>query len=235
MKKYLVILTLSLLALILAACGGQFADTTEVVQPPSAVAQEQPTAPAEEPGPPATLDTFDTQTSDAGQVVIDVTPRTFGQDAWDFEVALNTHSVSLNFDLTTVSVLRCDQGQEYAPVAWEGSGPGGHHRSGVLKFAAVDHPVSLVEIVIRDVAEVPERIFRWDVPGGAELSQDRSITQPPEPQPTSEVGDGPARVVLSGEEFHFGDVVLSQGMVSREIDITNTGTGTLHIEGVVPT
>lgn len=172
MKKRFVVSVLVPLALILAACGGPSADPARDAQPEAApkggqtVAQEPSPVPTPQPSPtqPSASPTFDTQSSDAGRVVIAVTPLTLSDDDWSFEVALNTHSVNLGFDMTEVSALRCDQGQEYAPTDWDGSGPGGHHRSGVLKFAALDHPTSFVEIVIRNVAGEPERLFRWKVP-----------------------------------------------------------------------
>ena len=233
MKKWRIVVPSSFLVLVLAACGGSSAESPLSVQPPLAATEEPAPSPADDAGPPAAPDSFDTQTSDAGEVVIDVTPRTLGEDAWDFEVNLNTHSVSIDSDLTTVSALRCDRGQEYAPVAWEGSGPGGHHRSGVLRFAALDHSVSFVEVVIRNVANVPERTFRWDVSSSLASSRDSFVTQTPEQAP--ETVDGPAQVVLSAEEFRFGDVVMGNGVVARTIFIVNSGSGTLYIEGVVPT
>lgn len=216
-KRRFVVSVLALLALILAACGGQDAE------PPQASAPE-----------PAASQTFDTQSSDAGRVMIDVTPLKLSGDAWEFDVALNTHSVNLGFDMTEVSALRCDQGQEYASIGWDGSGPGGHHRSGVLKFAALDHPTSYVEILIRDVAGEPERLFRWEVPA-AESSVDSSATQVSAPQSAPMAGEGPAHMVLSSPEFHFGNVVMSEGAVSSVLNITNNGGGTLRIEGVEPT
>ena len=51
-----------------------------------------------------------------------------------FEVRMNTHSVGLSQDLLTVCTLTDDQGNEYRPTNWDGSPPGGHHRTGVLEF-----------------------------------------------------------------------------------------------------
>jgi hypothetical protein len=160
--------------------------------------------------------------NDAGQVSIDVTPLTLGDDVWDFDVA-------------KVSALRCDQGQEHLPVAWDGSSPGGHHRSGVLKFPALDHPTSFVEIVIRDVASVPERVFEWDTPGEAASSIGDIVAGSSTVQPSAAAGDGSPEIGLSDQEFHFGDVVMSQGAVQETIEITNAGSGTLRIEGTEPT
>lgn len=102
--------------------------------------------------------------NDAGRVAIEVQPLTLGdgQEIWEFGVALNTHSVDLSYDLMEVAELRCERGEEYQPSSWDGSPPGGHHRRGVLRFAALDHPTSFIEIVIRNVADVPERLFRWE-------------------------------------------------------------------------
>lgn len=161
---YLVLAVAILAVLLLAGCAGKQPERGRL------------SVSTAEPGP-STTETRQSFSSDwdlsprrndAGRVVIDIVPLSLSDDPWEFEVAFNTHSVDLGFDVAGVSVLRCDQGQEYAPTAWDGSSPGGHHRSGVLKFAALDHPTSSVEIVIRDVAGVPERVFHWDLPRRAE-------------------------------------------------------------------
>lgn len=85
------------------------------------------------------------------------------------------------------------------------------------------------------MAQVPERIFRWDVPRSAESSPGSSAAQAAVPQSSPVTDDGLAHVALSDQEFYFGDVVMSEGIVSRAMDITNTGSGTLRIEGVEPT
>lgn len=170
------------------------------------------------------------QQNSAGRVDIDVTPLAMDGDAWEFEVALNTHSVDLGFDLTEVSALRCDQGQEFEAIAWDGSGPGGHHRSGVLKFAALDHATSSVELVIRDVAQVPERVFRWETPGEAKPSEDSVATQT-----SSTAADGPANVTLSDQTFDYGNVSMNGGVAEQAIDITNSGGDILRIQSVEPT
>jgi hypothetical protein len=97
-------------------------------------------------------------------VTVDVKPMQFaaGKPA-KFEVSMNTHSVDLGVDLIAVSTLTDDQGKEYRPVNWDGTGPGGHHRSGVLEFPALEGTPKSVTLVIRDIARVPERIFQWDL------------------------------------------------------------------------
>jgi len=123
--------------------------------------QNQPAAPEGQASPSWDLSP---RYSDAGRVSVEVQPLTPPNDegVWDFGVALNTHSVDLDYDLTDVAVLRCDRREEYRPLSWDGSPPGGHHRRGVLSFTALDHPTQFIEIVISDVANVPERLFRWE-------------------------------------------------------------------------
>jgi hypothetical protein len=108
-----------------------------------------------------------TQVSDANQVKVAATWR--GPERGPiFEMALDTHVVDLDgYDLTRLAVLRTDQGLEVAPSGWDAP-KGGHHRSGTLSFPPVigDRPVispgtGAIELIVRDVAGVPERTFRW--------------------------------------------------------------------------
>ena len=111
-----------------------------------------------------------TQTNEGGQVTIAVTWDR-GQSAPVFNVAMNTHSVDLDaVDLSQVAVLRTDQGAEVGPTGWDAP-KGGHHRSGTLTFPAMTPSGAVVlgdgtrsfELLIRNVAGVPEREFRWAV------------------------------------------------------------------------
>lgn len=78
-------------------------------------------------------------------------------------VAMNTHSVELDYDLARLAVLRTDRGDEVIPLRWDGA-RGGHHVNGTLYFPAMDlKGVQWVELVIREVAGVPERTFRWEL------------------------------------------------------------------------
>ena len=109
-------------------------------------------------------DAFSSKKSRKNGVTVDVKPMTFaaGQPA-KFEVSMSTHSVDLGEDMAVVSTLRDDQGREYKPVNWDGDGPGGHHRSGVLEFPALEGSPKSVTLVIRNIAKVPERVFEWNL------------------------------------------------------------------------
>lgn len=191
-----------LAVLLLAGCAGglfegQTSLSTPATQPGQSAAETQPSASGWDLSP---------RRNDARGVVIDVQPLGLGadQEVWEFNVALNTHSVNLDYNLTEVAVLRCERGQEYKPVSWEGSPPGGHHRQGVLRFASLDHPSSFLELVIQDVAGVSERIFRWET---QETSTDLS------PAPTR-VGGVPSasESTVSSAEVHPRSDELQTGL-----------------------
>jgi hypothetical protein len=80
-----------------------------------------------------------------------------------FEIRMNTHSGDLSQDLVAVCTLKDNSGREYRPTSWDGSPPGGHHRSGVLEFAELGEGAESITLVIREVANVSERVFNWSV------------------------------------------------------------------------
>lgn len=107
---------------------------------------------------------YDNIVDDEGGVRVAVKPEVLAPEGpVKFAISLNTHSVPLVQDLTAVAELRDDQGRSYRPEKWEGSPPGGHHRRGTLIFPALQDPVQSVTLIIRDVADVPERTFSWQV------------------------------------------------------------------------
>jgi hypothetical protein len=80
-----------------------------------------------------------------------------------FQVVLDTHSVALDgYDLKAMSLLRDDTGTTYLPNAVENKG-GGHHREVILTFPKVSPGAKRLEIVLKDVAGVKERTFRWNL------------------------------------------------------------------------
>jgi hypothetical protein len=106
-----------------------------------------------------------TQKDSANGVTVAVTPGNLGSDAktWDFRVVLDTHSQDLSDDLAKTAVLTDDKGNEFKALAWDGAAPGGHHRSGVLKFNPVLPPPQALELRVQRPGEAKARIFRWDL------------------------------------------------------------------------
>jgi len=107
---------------------------------------------------------FETKSSRENGVRVDVTPVEFapGKPA-RFQIRINTHSGDLSQNMIEVSMLRDDKGREYRPVRWEGSPPGGHHRRGVLEFPSFEGKSKKITLIIRDIANVPERLFEWKI------------------------------------------------------------------------
>jgi hypothetical protein len=96
-------------------------------------------------------------------VSIEVKPNDFSLDKTvRFDVSINTHQGSLDFDLTKISYLEDDKGNIYQPLSWEGSPPGGHHRSGTLSFPRLSEKTKFIKLTIKNVYNVPERIFKWE-------------------------------------------------------------------------
>ena len=107
---------------------------------------------------------YKTKSNKQNSVRVDVRPVQLlpGEPA-KFEIRMNTHSGDLSQDLVAVCTLKDNSGREYRPTSWDGSPPGGHHRSGVLEFAELGEGAESITLVIREVANVPERVFNWSV------------------------------------------------------------------------
>ena len=107
---------------------------------------------------------YEMRTNKEKRVRVDVKPVQLapGQPA-KFEVQMNTHSEALEEDMVAVSSLKDNAGRVYQATAWQGSAPGGHHREGVLEFPKLENNPESITLIIRKVAEVPERTFEWSV------------------------------------------------------------------------
>ncbi|HSB78804.1 MAG TPA: hypothetical protein VLM91_08455 [Candidatus Methylomirabilis sp.] len=78
------------------------------------------------------------------------------------KLALNTHSVGLDdYKLETLAMLSDETGKTYPVTAVEQAGGGGHHRQLVLRFGKLEPHAKTIELIVKDVAGVKERIFRW--------------------------------------------------------------------------
>lgn len=117
----------------------------------------------EQPG--ASQGQWETKSDDQPPVTVKVTPLELGKDAatWKFNIVLDTHSGSLDDDMLAAAVLLDDAGNRYQPAAWEGAGPGGHHREGVLVFDPINPAPSRVTLTIKNVGGVSQRSFTWNI------------------------------------------------------------------------
>ena len=135
---FTVIGMLSLLTLVLAACG-----TTATR--------------AGDPAPAANA----SQTTEGGGVTIKLTQLTDAPTI-TFAVSMDTHTVALDgYDLRQLATLRIDQGPPIQASGWDAPA-GGHHREGTLTFpATTPEATGTIAVIIRDVGGVPERIVQW--------------------------------------------------------------------------
>ncbi|MGE5306173.1 MAG: hypothetical protein ACM3TN_22935 [Alphaproteobacteria bacterium] len=105
-----------------------------------------------------------TQSVSGGGVTVKVTylnPKS--SEPPRFSAALDTHSVNLDsYELKSLAFLRDEAGKVYRPTAVENKGSG-HHREVVLTFPRISGAAKRMELVIKDVAGVKERTFRWDL------------------------------------------------------------------------
>ena len=104
------------------------------------------------------------QANSGGGVTAKVTYLNQGAaDEPRFQVVLDTHSVNLDaYDLKSIAVLRDDTGKAYASTGVENKGSG-HHREAIVSFSKLSLDAKRVELVIKDVAGVKERVFRWNI------------------------------------------------------------------------
>ena len=112
----------------------------------------------------ADASTYEMKSNRENSVRVDVQPVLLkpGQPA-KFEVRMNTHSENLGEDMVAVSSLKDNAGRLYQATSWRGSGPGGHHRKGVLEFPHLEENTASVTLVLKGIASVPERNFEWTV------------------------------------------------------------------------
>lgn len=180
------LLMAALAALLLTGCGAAriVAPAAPDLPPPQLEVERQPqaepanqgqpatdvpelTAEAVQPAPAARWPDGEARTDEQGQVVVAVAPRNLNNpgETLDFDLGMNTHSVTLDMDLAALSTLTTDTGHVVGGLLWDAP-RGGHHVSGILSFPAALDGAPLLEgaavltLTIRDV-DAPERVFAW--------------------------------------------------------------------------
>ena len=105
---------------------------------------------------------FESQSKAMGAVDIEVTPLQLqsGKET-NFKIALNTHSVSLDYDFTKILSLTDDSGQMYGVKEWNG-GQGGHHLSGDIIFEILSDDAKTVTLKIQGIDNQTSE-FVWNL------------------------------------------------------------------------
>lgn len=83
-----------------------------------------------------------------------------------FELTLDTHSDDLSkYKLADLSTLKVENGVEIEASELKNQGGGGHHISGTIIFEVSElGDAKYLELIVKNVGGVEERIFRWDLP-----------------------------------------------------------------------
>ena len=104
------------------------------------------------------------KSNDEKFVSIEVKPIKFSyNEPVKFDVTINTHQGSLDFDLTAISLLEDAEGNSYKALTWEGTPPDGHHRAGVLTFPKLKGETGVIKLTLKNVYGIPERVFEWSL------------------------------------------------------------------------
>ncbi len=110
---------------------------------------------------PAQVAAYETKENEGGEVTVSVTPITLKRGfPASFDIAFETHSVDLAFDVEQIASLEDETGIVYTPH-WDGSPPGGHHRKGILRFTPDLSSPKTITIILKDIAGIPTRTFTW--------------------------------------------------------------------------
>jgi len=97
-----------------------------------------------------------------GGVTVAVTFLKERTDAPTFQVVLDTHSANLDgYRFEEIVRLRDGKGGEGAPAAVDDAKGSGHHREATVRFTWPEPRLQTLELVVKGVAGVPERVFRW--------------------------------------------------------------------------
>ena len=136
---------IALLILIMAAVSGCLSGTGPRTENPAAGV------------PTSTEKTSTDETRVNSEAGVTITAVNLGNNA--FDIKLDTHSGSLDYEMARISYIRDSKGNMIKPESWDG-GIGGHHIEGTLKFPKFDDSVGF-ELVIQDVAGVKERVLKW--------------------------------------------------------------------------
>jgi len=105
-----------------------------------------------------------TASNSSGGVTVKVTYRAPQQpNELRFDVSLDANAVDLDrYDLEKLTLLRDAKGKTYEPVKVEAKGSG-RHRSAVMIFPEPAGGSQKVDLIVKDIADVNERVFNFQI------------------------------------------------------------------------
>lgn len=95
---------------------------------------------------------FPTRTVESGAVTVTIEPSRVDTTGAAFRITFETHSVALDLDVARSAHLTVGTA-EWGSAAWSGDAPGGHHRSGNLRFTSAGPPTGTVELHLTGLPE----------------------------------------------------------------------------------
>ncbi len=111
--------------------------------------------------PDTTAPNLPERTVQAGAVEVTLTPLTLDTSGAVFRVELETHSVPLDLDMAASARMRVND-TIVDGASWDGSGPGGHHREGTLRFTT---PVPTgADVELRITGLPVDALATWTAP-----------------------------------------------------------------------
>jgi len=107
---------------------------------------------------------FAKKTDTQANIGVEITPVSLSATSteWTFDIAMNTHSGSLDVDPTKIASLMNDAGNISQPIRWDGDPEGGHHRSGLLIFKPVMPLPKSITLKLSGIGGV-DRTFTWQM------------------------------------------------------------------------
>ena len=107
---------------------------------------------------------WETKADTQANIGVEVTPVDISatSSVWTFNIAMNTHSGSLDADLTKVATLSDDVGDSYQPLDWGGDSVGGHHRAGLLSFKPIVPMPKEITITLLGIGGIT-RTLTWQI------------------------------------------------------------------------
>jgi hypothetical protein len=106
--------------------------------------------------------TLRTQNQTLGAVTVGVTPKTLVLDQpVVFTLAINTHSVDLNYEYTDIASLSDNTGHTYQAVEWTGDS-GGHHLIGDLVYESLSSEATSVTLILSGI-DNQSASFSWEI------------------------------------------------------------------------
>jgi hypothetical protein len=156
--KRLYIPALLILTLVLTACSATATPLQTDHQPATASTE-----------PSSASSNAAIRVDEQGAIVIEITPLNLdaSTDTLEFDVIMNTHSIDLNMDLATLSILTTDTGIALPATTWDAP-RGGHHVEGKLIFPSMKDGNSILAGVRRLTLTIinldaSSRVFEWEL------------------------------------------------------------------------